>query len=134
MKKSLLDKAYKIALSKLDSHPEYLNFLHYSFIIQRNQIVEWATNIRLEPPRHYGYHRQDDKAFRPKYHSEVFAYKKARGLLKDASFELINIRFSRTRALRMSRPCKACFNLMTILGCVKFYYSTNGNFQCLIQV
>lgn len=128
MKKSLLDHALKIARDKLGSHPQLAHFPHYSFVVQNNQIVEWALNTTLEPPRHYGYHRSDDESFRPKYHSETLAYRRARGLIGDKDFEIINIRLNKAGAVRLSRPCKPCYELMSVLGCRCFYYSSEVGF------
>src|SRR4051812_15473268 len=101
MRKSLVKAALRIAIRKLSGHPELANFLHYSFVVRDNQIVEWATNARQEPPRHYGYHRRCDASFRPKFHSEVRAYRRARGLIgTGADFEMINIRLTRSGLVR----------------------------------
>jgi hypothetical protein len=130
MKKSLLKTAMQIARDKLRAHPERNNFPHYSFIIQNNKIVEWATNISKKiPPLHYGYHRNDDATFIPKFHAETFAYKKARGLLDDDTFQIINMRFNKRGDLRLSKPCKCCYELMTNLGCSRFYYSSPLGFM-----
>lgn len=128
MKKSLLNNAMKIAQEKLHTHPQLSNFPHYSFVIQNNQIIEWAPNTAMEPPRHYGYHRTNDTGFKPKYHSETLAYKRARGLISEKDFEMINIRLNKKGEIRLSKPCKPCFELMSALGCRYFYYSSEVGF------
>lgn len=129
MKKSILQSAYRIAKEKLSLHPEYENFPHYSFIVQNNKIVEWATNANHTPPIWYGYHaRCSDSSFVPKYHSEIFAWKKARGLLGNNSFEIINLRLNKKGFLRLSKPCQPCYFLMKELNCNKFYYSSDMEF------
>lgn len=128
MKRSLLTQALRISVDKLDRHPELQNFAHYSFIVQSGRILEWATNSRREPPRHYGYHHNRETTFRPKFHAEVFAYKRARGLLVGDAFEIINIRLTRAGVVRLSKPCRPCYELMTALGCRAFYYSSDFGF------
>ncbi len=131
MKKSLFTEVVRIARSKLPSHPERSCYCHYSFVIQDNKIVEWGTNNRHEPPKHYGYHRPWDGTFRPKFHSEAYAYKRARGLLTDDSFEIINVRLVKSGELRLSKPCRPCFELLASLGCKRFYYSSEVGFMDL---
>lgn len=108
MKKSLLTVAYNIACSKLDLHPEYNYYLHYSFIVQDNKIVEWGTNNKIVPAVHFGYQaRLNDDDFKPKMHSEWIAYRRAKGLLnRRRPFDMINIRLNRKKEIKMSRPCE----------------------------
>jgi hypothetical protein len=126
MKKSLLNLTLKISIEKLPLHPEIKHFLHYSFIIQENQIVEWATNNQYHPPIHYGYNKkEEDPTFVPKGHSEINAYKKAKGIMdKDKPFDIINIRLTNKKEIRLSKPCISCFDLLKELGCRRFYYSS----------
>ncbi len=130
MKKSILKHALGIARAKLSSHPQYNHFMHYSFVVQFNKIVEWSVNNSKLPPVHYGYKdRIKDKAFRPKTHSEIEAFRCARGLLDlNKPFEMINIRLSKNGEVRLSKPCVCCRDLLTALGCVKFYYSSEVGF------
>jgi len=130
MKKNLLYSAIKTAQTKLKHHPERIKgFIHYAFIVQHNQIVEWATNGRLEPPLHYGYHSsKNDITFVPKFHAEIWAYKRARGILEDGFFEIINIRLNKLGKLRLSKPCRPCFELLSAVGCKNFYFSSEVGF------
>ena len=129
MKKSILKECLRISNAKLPHHPELGKYLHYSFIIQSCKIIEWATNATHEPPIYLGYHRYDDSTYKPKYHSECFAYKKAKGLIGDDPFDIINIRLGMDGQVKLSKPCKACYRLMKILGCEKFYYSCEIGFM-----
>jgi len=131
MKKRLLSLSLKLAKDKLVNHPERSHYAHYSFIVQNNKIVEWATNVNFEPPIHYGYHTNSDPSFCPKFHAEIFAYKRARGILDDESFEVINIRLNKTGSVRLSKPCKHCFRFMKAMNCRKFYYSSEAGFLTL---
>lgn len=128
MKKSILQSIVRIAREKLSDHPELEHFPHYSFVIQNNRVVEWATNVNHIPPVHYGYKKIGDDSFKSKFHAEIFAWKKARGLLNGESFEIINLRLNKKGSLRLSKPCEACYSLMCELGCKKFYYSADIGF------
>ncbi len=134
MKRSLLAKTLRIARQKLAKHPQLDHYPHYSFIVQRGCIIEWATNVAHAPPVHYGYHRISEPDFLPKFHSECFAYKKARGILEDGGFEIVNLRLSKTGEVRMSKPCKSCYHLMSQLGCVRFHYSSELGFLSLATI
>jgi tRNA(Arg) A34 adenosine deaminase TadA len=127
MKKALLNEAYRIALRNLETHPEYEHYAHFSFIVKDNQIVEWATNNAHTPPKHYGYGSRI-KGAKPKTHSEIMAYKRARRIIGRANFEVINIRLNRSKQLRLSKPCVCCDAIMKALGCTKIYYSWEGGF------
>lgn len=127
MKKSLLHYALNVAVTNIPRHPEYHHYLHYTFIVQGNKILEWGTNNSLEPKKHFGYHERIQHSA-PKSHSELTAYKKARGLLGTKPFELINIRLTRSGLVRLSKPCVCCHQILRELGCTKFYYSYESGF------
>lgn len=129
MRKSLLHTATKIALEKFPNHPEFGNFIHYSFVVLDNKILGYGENNAQTPPIHYGYgKRLINCDFKPKTHSEICAYKRTRGLLKNRPFEMINIRLGRGGDLKNSKPCECCDELLTVLGCKKIYYSTDNGF------
>lgn len=130
MKKSLYNEVLAIARRNITKHREYGHFLHYSFIIQGNQIVEWGTNNKRVPAIHNGYHdRIRDLDFSPKTHSEVDAWKKASGILDNRrSFQMINIRLNKAGEIRNSKPCECCFEILKAMGCSKFYYSSSVGF------
>ncbi len=133
MKKSLLKMALKIARRTLEGHPQKRHFLHWSFVVQGNQIMEWRTNQASEPPRHYGYHSRLRKGERgpgiPKTHSEMNAYRKTRGVMSSrGGFEIINVRLSRKGEMRLNKPCPCCVELMWALGCKRFWFSWEGGF------
>lgn len=134
MKKALLKIAIRKVIKKIKRHPQYKHYIHYSFVVQNNKIIVYAPNTNLNPPVHYGYKdrpdlkKSSDKSnYRPKSHSEINAYKKAIKITdkdifdKDKPFEIINIRFNKTGEIRLASPCFCCFNLLTELGCSKFY-------------
>lgn len=129
MKKSIINVVLKTARDKLDNHPQTGHWMHYSFIIQYNKLIEWATNLNYDPPLHYGYRtRINDINYKPKIHSEIASYKKAKGILKKDYFEIINIRLNKMGELRLSKPCVCCYEILKALGCRSFYYSCDIGF------
>ncbi len=128
MKKSLLRVALNHAEEHLFTHPQLSHFPHFSYIVMRNRIISWATNTSKEPPIHFGYHRNWDGSYRPKLHAELNAYHKAN---IHSSFEIINIRLSKSKELRLSKPCYACFKLLRTHGCQRFWYSDLHGFEVL---
>lgn len=105
-------------------HPEWGHYHHFSFVIQKGQLVEWATNRTASPLKKYGY------PVHGKLHSESEAYRKARGLLdKKKSFDVVNIRLSKKNVLRLSRPCKCCVRFLQTVGCRSVMFSTNSGFE-----
>ena len=124
--KTILRDCRRIAKNKLSAlilnkH----NFYHFSFIVQNGCIIEWGTNVNHEPQKYFSYHSRITKG-RPGLHSEINAYKKARGLLQSGqTFNMINIRLSKRGGMRMSKPCRICHIILEAIGCKYCYYSTN---------
>ncbi len=133
MKKSLLSDALQISLMKFKKHPEYERYIHYSFIIQDNKIIEWGTNHKGIPAKHYGYcKKNNDPTFVPKIHSEIDAFKKAKGILnKSKIFEIINIRLNKEGQIRSSKPCVCCYYLLKELGCKTFHFTEDDGFKLI---
>lgn len=129
MKRKMLVECLEIAHKNAtpDKHPQYYNYLHFSFVIQNNKILEWGTNRKSSPLTHLGY------ADYTKMHSEVDCYYKAKGLLeKNVPFEVVNIRLNRNHLIRHSNPCRCCFGFLKNMGCKRIYFSTNiGNFAVM---
>lgn len=134
MKKSLLDAALKIARDTLNKHPEYRHFMHWSFIIQNNKIVDWSTNDSGIPPIHFGYRsRLQNNEVAEKKHAEFKVFFKCRGLINfDKRWDVINIRLNKTGELRMSKPCVCCYGLLKEFGCSTIYFTTNYGFAKVI--
>ena len=126
MKKSILTNCLSIAREYIPKHCQYNFFLHYSFVIQSNTIIEWSTNKVGEPPVHMGYHSRIGAI--PKLHSEILVFRKAKGLLGKKSFEIVNIRLNKQGELRLSKPCICCLEILSDLGCKRFYYSYGDGF------
>ena len=100
-------------------------WLHWSYIVQSGGIVEWGTNRPGVPPIHFGYAARID-GNSPKTHSELDAYRKARGLLDKSEFSVLNLRLNRRGELRMSKPCICCSAFLSVVGCSHIVYSTNN--------
>ena len=97
---------------------------HYSFIVSKNEIVEWGRNRTFQrPPVHWGYNWHQG------IHSELSAYIKAAGILKDRDFGVVNVRLSPSLGLLNSKPCPNCENMLRSLGASWVYYSTEDGFE-----
>jgi hypothetical protein len=124
MKKRLLYDALAFARSKIATHPEFNNFPHWSFIVQKNMIVEHGVNMNGPVPVHYGYDKIMKPGFIPKIHAEINAFKKAVGIMdRDSGFECINIRLNKSGTPRMSKPCMCCYEWLNAQGCKSFWFT-----------
>ncbi len=135
MKKSMLHLTRRIALSHLPKHCQFDFYIHYSFIFQRNSLLDWSTNKVAIPEVHFGYHRRlanpTEGRFSglPKLHAELAAFRKTRGLIDFRKpWEIVNIRLNKIGELRLSAPCSCCFGFLKELGCVRFHYSYDHGF------
>jgi tRNA(Arg) A34 adenosine deaminase TadA len=131
MKRRIFSDVVQFAKSKLSQHTQGC-YAHFSFIVQNNSIIGYGVNQDGEPLVHWGYKKMKlDPSYTPKIHAEIHAYKKNKGLLdKNQPFEIINIRLNKLGELRISKPCPCCYQLLTDLGCKKFYYSSECGFLC----
>ena len=67
-----------------------------------------------------------------KMHSEIDAYFKAKGLIRNESFEVVNIRLTKTSRVASSKPCSCCYEFLRKTGAKKIYFTTNINsFACI---
>lgn len=124
MKRSLLQEALRIAVRKNtpETHEEWENYIHFTFVVQRNKIVEWGTNRSGRASIMHGF-----DPVRHKIHSEIDAFGKARGLLnKNEPFEVINVRLNRSNDTRLSAPCKCCTAFLNSIGCRKTWFTTDA--------
>ena len=120
MKTSLLRECVRIAIDKEDSFDE--RFKHFSFIVQRNKILEWATNRAAAPLVNRGFPTYG------KLHAETESYRRASGLLQaDYAFECVNIRV-KNGFLKLSAPCNCCYNFLRTEGCNAIWFSTDNGF------
>jgi len=128
MNPKLIVSAVRISKERLKNHPEFLykGYIHFSFLILKGKVIAIGLNHRGNNPIQYGY------PIYGKIHSEIDAYRKAKGLLKGDSFLLINIRLGRGGIIRNSKPCLYCQSLLKELGCKEVIYSTENNFQTMI--
>lgn len=120
-----LRKAYELNTPK---HPEYENYIHFSFLIRNNEIVNYGMNKKAEPFTYLGYPSYS------KMHSEVDVYFRSRPRLrKDDEFEIVNIRLSRDGRIRNSTPCNCCSEFLKKLGCKTIYFTVDsGEFARII--
>ena len=121
MKKRILRECLQIARSNVCKHDQ--PFIHFSFVIHNNKIVEWGKNMSGNPPKYFGYPKWS------KIHSEISAVKKAKGLIKGEPFSMVNIRTNRRGSLRNSKPCPSCQRFLKELKCLKITFSYEGGFK-----
>lgn len=120
MKKTILRECIAYARRKCDLHPynKKPNLRHFTFVVHNNKIIAVGKNRRDEPRIEHGY---------PEYagrHAEVDAWLKARGLLRGATFEVVNVRVHANGRVMNSRPCECCYNFLASMGCAVAYFST----------
>jgi len=128
MNKRLLKRCLRIARrnNTPKKHPEWGSYHHFSFLIQGNTIIGWATNrggsgVALTQ---FGYRKTS------KRHSETEVYRKVKGIMDHTkSFIVINIRLNRQDELRMSCPCDNCYNFLSYVGCKTIWFSTPTGFN-----
>ena len=121
MKKTILKECMRISLEKMEARAKTSSTAHhFSYIVIDNKIIESGSNRFQDIPIHWGY----DTNFQG-LHSEMCAYVKAKGLIKNKPFELVNIRLNRSLHMRMSKPCNRCTHMMKSLGCVGVWFSTD---------
>lgn len=129
MKRKLLNTCLDIALRNNNSlnHPQWDYYHHFSFIIQGQKIIEWGMNRRSSPLKLLGY------ADHSKMHSEIDAYFKAKGILGKGSFDVVNIRLTKTNRVAPSSPCKCCYHFLKRMGANKIYFTTAiDSFACIV--
>ena len=123
MNKSDLDRCIDIAVREFHMHRAD-TFRHWSFIFQRDHLLEWARSIPGDPTGFtmYGY-----KNGRNSTHAESLAARRARGLLdRRREWFCVNVRLGSMKDPRMSRPCNICSNLLRAKGCAGVHYTVNG--------
>jgi len=124
MNKKTLKQCIRIAEQNNHKHPDSTGYRHFSFLVQNDKIVEHATNTIGDPIIIRGY---------PKYgkvHSEFNVWKKAKGILnKNSVFEVVNVRMTKGGLIKMSCPCKNCFDYLKSQGCYRIHFTTDlGSF------
>lgn len=128
MRKKLLNKSLMIARNELLNHPEYSvnGWLHYSFLVIDNEIVEWSTNKTGIPSPIFGYqNRGNFDNFVPKIHSEFATINKVKNKVNlNNGFEIINIRLNKMGHIKNSAACKCCFAFLRSFGCKNIHFTT----------
>jgi hypothetical protein len=130
MRKKIIKQCLHLARAKNnpESHPEYNNFHHFSFIVQNNKILEMGFNRKGPPLEGFGYSKEFGKI-----HSENDVYRKTKGIIDHSKpFDIVNIRLNKRGQLRLSKPCSCCANFLRVVGCRHVYFSTNDGFAKVI--
>lgn len=94
-------------------------YLHWTFVFQFNELLDWSTNRKADSYVRFGY-----ESGRRYDHAEPRAIGKARGLLDfRRGFEVFNVRLNRSIQPAMARPCAICESFLTAMGCTNCYYT-----------
>jgi hypothetical protein len=128
MKRSILKQCLSIAHSTIEKHPQYNFYLHWSFIVQRNKLMGYATNdAGSDVPVHLGYQSRLKGEYQAKRHSEWNCYRRVKGILVPGkSFEIVNIRLNKKGQIKNSQPCSCCFSfLKEMCDCSHCYFTTD---------
>jgi hypothetical protein len=130
MNKNLLRQVLGKALKLLPKHGEYKSYIHYSFGVVDGSIYVIGQNKSATPDVHFGYGQRVPD---PKIHSELDAYYKLRKQvsIKNAYWELINVRLNRSGEMKNSRPCEVCETWLTAIGCSRVTYTTESGWETL---
>ena len=133
MKKSILRDCLRISRNKICVHPEYntYGFLHFSFFIQDNKIIELGMNrtefsFYKDKLQFFGYPNGSNR------HAELDCYFKSKGhpdFDLDFPFECVNIRLNRKGQLRNSAPCSVCAENLFTFGATHVYFTTENGFE-----
>lgn len=124
MRQRILKQCLQLAIKHTHPDNDQWNcFMHFSFIVYKNKILGYGMNQNGSAPISYPDHS--------KIHSEVNAYKKCKHLLKDKTFEMVNIRLTKKKSIRLSKPCKCCYSFLQNLNCRKIWFSTKCGFASL---
>ena len=93
-------------------------------MVEDNKLIEWGMNDRNgRVAKYFGYSPHSG------IHSEINAYRRARGLISGEHFDIVNIRLNKEGKMKMSAPCSICYNWLKSVGCQKIYFSTEmGDF------
>lgn len=130
VKKTILRDVLRIARENMEKHPEIdRGFLHWSFVVQSNKVIEWGTNHSGIPERHYGYEgRLKGLDMPPKTHAELAAFRKARGIMDlSKPWEIINIRLNKSGITKISAPCSCCAGWLESTECRTAWFSMEGD-------
>jgi tRNA(Arg) A34 adenosine deaminase TadA len=122
MTKSMLDLCIRHVLRKETRAQQWM---HWAFVVQRNQIVEWATNRDGASWTARGYSSWQAR------HAETEAWRRAKGVLdRMTPWEVVSIRINKQRQLRQSQPCPVCARFLTSEGCKRVWFSnSHGEFH-----
>lgn len=132
MKKTIIRECVRLSIELYKkNYEEYWGskFRHFSFIVVSNKIIEYGMNRHrnLGDMQMAGYRGYSNE------HSEFAAWRKAKGLVKDNSFEIVNTRLNKELEIMNSHPCQCCMNFLKDLNCSGIFYSNEvGGFSKIV--
>ncbi len=122
MNKKEFDKCIKIAIAEYERVKDLNDesaYLHWSFIFQDRQLLDWSTNRKADSFARFGYEpgRRYD-------HAEPRAFRKSIGLMDiRRGWDIFNVRLNRARETAMARPCSICWHFLHSAGCRNAFYT-----------
>lgn len=116
MRMLTLNECMRMALRKRNEYTGRCR--HYTFVYQGTKLVGFGINKHAEPDKRLGYPEHAS------LHSELVAYKRARGLLKGGGFDIVNIRLSKSGNVGIAAPCASCAKWLKAVGCKRIYFTT----------
>lgn len=120
MTTKILAECLREALRSLPEHNQFLHHPHTTFVIQDNKIIEWGENRTGDPPVYFGYFKRSEA---PKLHAELIAYRRARGILSDGPFDMVNLLFNKQGDVKNAAPCDVCQSWLRAVGCRTVWFS-----------
>ena len=109
----MLNHCIKLSYEKLESCTE--KFRHFSFVIQRNEILSVGCNRRVSHDVIYP---------RQTYHSEYVAYHRGRRRIDARKpWAIVNVRIGNDLHIHLSKPCPTCQRFLACVGCSKVIYT-----------
>lgn len=126
MRKQIILDCLRVARGQVfnKNHPEYGNYLHWTFIVQDGKVLGFGRNRPGRP-----YYDNFGYTALSKIHSEMDCWRKVKGLINsNKSFKCINIRLNKQGELRLSKPCACCVSFLDFVGCHSVIFSTEAGF------
>lgn len=111
----LVKLAFKMRVAKQRTY-------HVSYIVRRNKIYSVGINDRTTThpmAKQFGWWNDN-------LHSEVDAYRRYCIDYPLSECDLYNVRLDNMNRIRISRPCKACLNLLDLVGFRRVYFTDDS--------
>lgn len=122
MNSALLDQTLRFCRRNLLRHPQYDHFIHWSFLVFRNEVLAHGVNRKHEPHKNLGYHAKV-VGWPPKWHSELDAISRCWRMRN--GIEVVNVRLNKRGETRMACPCRPCVGILRLFKVKKVLFTTD---------